>query len=193
MAQGTLQTMARQLQAYCPSVPYTLAQQWVIDRYRQITENKLWSFKMGSGTFYTPASYAEGTITLTNNSTTVTGSGTTFTSAMVGRQLQVQGFVFTIATYTSATSITLDKKWYGATTADLAYVILQAYITPADTDFHAWISIIDPALGWRIYTNYTSSELDRIDPRRAATGTPTLLAARHYDSSNVPVYELWPL
>lgn len=192
MAQGTLQKMARQILAYCPSVPYSLAQQWVADRYRSITENILWSFKIGQGTFYTPASYSTGTVTMTNGSAVVAGSGTTFTSAMVGRQFQIGGFVFTIASYSSATSITLDTTWYGDTVAGSTYQILQAYITPTPTDFLSWISVIDPALGWRIRTGYNSSELDTIDPRRSSTGTPTLLAGRSYNSSTVARYELWP-
>ncbi len=192
MAQGTLQKMARQVLAYCPSVPYSLAQQWITDRYRTITENILWSFKIGQGTFYTPAAYSTGTITMTNGSNVVTGSGTTFTAGMVGEQLSLQGFVFTITAFSSTTSITIDTIWYGATTASLVYQILQAYITPTPTDFLAWLSVIDPALGWRIRTGYNSSELDTIDPRRASTGTPTLLAGRSYNSSDIARYELWP-
>lgn len=192
MAQGTLIKMARQLTNYCPSVPTLLAQQWIIDRYRTITENYLWSFKIGEGTFYTPAAYDDGTITMTNGSATVTGSGTTFTSGMIGRQLMVSGFVFTITAFSSATSITVDKNWYGNTASSLAYTILQAYITPSDSDFHSFISVIDPANGWRLRLWYNSTELDIIDARRSSVGTPILLASRAYNSSNVPKYELWP-
>ena len=192
MAQGTLQKMARQIQAYCPSVPYSLAQQWIIDRYRSITETILWSFKIGQGSLYTPAAYSTGTITMTNGSAVVTGSGTTFTSAMVGRQLLVGGFVFTIASYSGATSITVDTTWRRDTTAGATYQILQAYITPAETDFLAYISVIDPANGWRIRTGYNSQELDSIDARRSSTGTPCLLAGRAYNSSDIAMYELWP-
>jgi hypothetical protein len=195
MAQGTLQQMARQLQAYCPSVPYSLAQRWIIDRYRSITEDTLWSFKIGEGVFYTPASYTTGTVTTTNDSTTVTGSGTTWTSAMSNRQMQVGGLTYNF-TYVSTTSGTLDRKWYGATTADQTYSILQAWITPADTDFHTWISVIDPVAGWRIRTGYSSFELDTIDPGRDSGGSPSILAARSYSTTSgtfgTPRFELWP-
>jgi len=192
MAQGTLQKMARQIQAYCPSVPYSLAQQWIIDRYRSVTENLLWSFKIGQGTFYTPEAYSTGTITVTNASTTITGSGTTFTSGMVGRQLLIGGFVFTITAYASATSITVDTTWYGDTASAQTYQILQAYITPTESDFLGYISVIDPANGWRIRTGYNSTELDMMDARRSSTGTPCLLAGRSYNSSDIARYELWP-
>ncbi len=191
MAQGTLQQMARQIQAYCGSVPYTLAQRWIIDRYRSITENILWSFKIAPGTFYTPAMYNTGNVIMTSGSATVTGVGTTWTASMTGMQFIIQGFVFTF-TYVSATSGTISDIWYGASTTGSVYQLIQAYITPTPTDFLAWISVIDPALGWRIRTGYTAFELDTIDPRRSATGTPTLLASRAYNSAVVPTYELWP-
>jgi len=61
------------------------------------------------------SSYSTGTITIaTSGSTsTVTGSGTTFTSAMVGKVLRVRGesMEYTIASYASATSITLTEKY----------------------------------------------------------------------------------
>jgi hypothetical protein len=190
MAQGTLQSMARQVQAYSPNVPYNLARQWIIDRYRQITETYLWSFKIGEGTFATSNEYSTGTITLTNGSTTVTGSGTTFTSAMTNRQLKVDDFIFNF-TYVGATSGTIDKAWLGSTTAGLNYSIVQGWITPANADFHAFISVIDPANGWKLHTHFTSFDLDRIDPQRSSTGTPYCIASRSYNGTS-PRYELWP-
>lgn len=62
--------------------------------------------------------YTTGTIsTLTNGQSTVTGSGTTFTSAMVGRFIKINndGQWYEIESYSSATSITLVKAYDGAT------------------------------------------------------------------------------
>src|SRR6266576_2053302 len=49
--------------------------------------------------------YTTGTVTLTNASTVVTGSGTTFTAAMVGRFIKgnLDGRYYEIATFTSTT------------------------------------------------------------------------------------------
>jgi len=76
------------------------------------------------------ADYSTGTVTVTNGSATVTGSGTTFTPAMVGRWFCVtdttvagQGLWFRISAYTSATSITLYQKWTSATASGVAYNI----------------------------------------------------------------------
>lgn len=193
MAQATLQEMTREIHLYSSEVcPILLAQRWVRNRYRKICERTLWSFKLGRGTFGTPTAYSTGTVTMTNASATVAGSGTTFTSSMVGRQLKVSGFVFTITAYASATSVIVDQSWLGATTASLTYTICQAYITPTDTDFHAFYSVVDPVHSWKLHLGFNSSELDRIDARRNSTGTPYVIANGVYNNSQKATFELWP-
>lgn len=80
----------------------------------------------------TVADYTTGTVTVTNNSATVTGAGTTFTPAMVGRFLQVvtatnsgYGYFYRIAAYVSATEVTLQIPYEGATGGTLIYRIGQ--------------------------------------------------------------------
>lgn len=74
------------------------------------------------------ADYSTGTITTTLNSATVTGSGTTFTAAMVGRSLKVadpngDGMWYKIAAYVDANTLTLENTYAGVTAASLAYSI----------------------------------------------------------------------
>lgn len=78
------------------------------------------------------ADYTTGTVTLTNDDETVTGAGTTFTAAMVGRWLKGDndGYWYEIASFTSSTSIELRKKWQGTTTAGLSYTIGEMPILP---------------------------------------------------------------
>ena len=193
MAQATLLEMAREIHLYSDEVcPIPMATRWVRDRYRKICERTLWSFKLGRGTFYTPAEYATGTVTMTNDSTTVTGSSTVWTSTHVSQQFVVEGTVFTISAVGGNTSLTLDQKWYGATESSLTYSIRQAYITPTPTDFHAFYSVVDVANSWPLQLGINVKEIDRIDARRASTGTPRLLANGVYNSSNAAVFELWP-
>lgn len=68
------------------------------------------------------ADYLTGTVTLTLNSSVVTGVGTTFTPAMVGRWLSVtdptapgQGTWYQISSYTNATTLGLFRPWVNAT------------------------------------------------------------------------------
>jgi hypothetical protein len=78
------------------------------------------------------ADYTTGTVTLTNASTAVTGAGTTFTAAMVGRYLKgnTDGYWYKIAGFTNATSITLAKAFQGTTGAGLAFTIGEMPIIP---------------------------------------------------------------
>lgn len=193
MAQASLQDMAREIHLYSGEVcPILLCERWIRDRYRKVCEKNLWSFKLGRSAFATTTLYSTGTITLTNASTTVTGSSTVFTAAMVGQQLKVNGYMFTISTFTSTTSITIDQTWTGATASGQTYSIVQAYITPSPADFHAFYSVIDPTNNWKLRLGINCQDLDRMDARRSSVGTPYLIANGVYNSSTIPVYELWP-
>lgn len=69
--------------------------------------------------------YSTGTVTVTNASTTVTGSGTSWTSAMAGRWLKItptstadasgDGMWYQISSVASTTSLTLVQPYGGAT------------------------------------------------------------------------------
>ena len=78
------------------------------------------------------ADYTDGTVAVTNSNTTITGTNTTWTPAMVGRYFQVtdptstgQGYFYKVSAYTSATSLTLDNYFDGATGSSLVYRIGQ--------------------------------------------------------------------
>ena len=62
--------------------------------------------------------YETGTVTINNGSTTVTGSGTTFTSAMIGRYINSStGIWHRIKSFTSTTVLTLETPWQNPTAA----------------------------------------------------------------------------
>jgi len=68
--------------------------------------------------------YDTGTITATYNSLAIVGSGTTFTSAMVGRQILLpDGLWYKIRTFTDATNLALEKTYEGTTTTGASYTI----------------------------------------------------------------------
>jgi len=71
--------------------------------------------------------YTTGTVTVTNGSATITGSGTTFTQAMVGRYFRVtdgsEGLWYRIATFTSTTVLVLENIYEGTSGAAKTYEI----------------------------------------------------------------------
>jgi len=158
---------------------------------------------MGEGNFSTPAAYSTGNVQMTNGSTTVlgvadsNGNSPSWSTSVVGQQLYVRGVVFTVTARTSSTQLTVDKAWGFSSdgSSGQQYVLASGYLTPAESDFQAFYSVIDPFNGWRLRLNFSAKEIDRFDPRRNARGTPYLIAARSYDltSTTVPRFELWPV
>lgn len=90
-----------------------------------------------NGVIETIAPYETGTVTVTNGSKTVTGSGTTFTSAMVGRKIRVSSATsyYRISAFVSATEITLQNAYQGDTASAQTYKIYKdEYRLNADVD-----------------------------------------------------------
>lgn len=78
--------------------------------------------------------YSTGTVTINNGDTTVVGSGTTWTSAMVGRYILLDGLWYEITARTDNTHITITT-YQGVNLSGSAYVL-------ADTNFSAKIKDI---------------------------------------------------
>lgn len=69
------------------------------------------------------ADYTIGTITVVKGSTTVTGSGTTFTVGMVGQSIKIGKIWYRIGGFTSTTVITLEKPLQETGVAGASYTI----------------------------------------------------------------------
>jgi len=66
-----------------------------------------------------------GTLSVTNGSGAITGSGTAFAATDVGKGIQIAGVNYTIKTFSSSTSITIDPNYAGTTAAGLSYSVCQ--------------------------------------------------------------------
>ena len=95
--------------------------------YEEVWNLYPWDFAVKRGRFDAVARYSTGTVLVTKGSTTVTGSGTTFTSAMVGRKFLVDGdgVAYKVDSYTSATVIVLETEYRGATNSAASYYIFE--------------------------------------------------------------------
>lgn len=191
----SLESIARKIRLYVPNCPLPLAEEWVRDAFREINRRKLWSWAVAESQFTFPASYTTGTVTLTNGSASVTGSGTSWTEgAHKSLQFRKQGDsrIFTVSAVGGTTTLTLDRTWPDDTEADASYEIYQAYVT-VPTDFKAFLAIRDPSDNdVRIRTKDTAW-LEAHDPERDDTGDPTYLVDLRWSSiDNRPMYEVWP-
>lgn len=95
--------------------------------------------------------YTTGTVSVTQDSATVTGSGTTFTASMVGRSFKVNdgspdGLWVRIASFTDATHVVLENVYEGNSGSGKAYIIGEVPDVPEEYQ----LALVDFAL-WRYY------------------------------------------
>lgn len=103
---------------------------------QRIRDKGDWSFFHALGVINLEDAYSTGTIAVTNGSTTVTGTGTTFLSTHVGWKLRGdRGEEYVIAACVSGTELTLDAAWVGETESGLTYILYKdTYLLPANFD-----------------------------------------------------------
>ena len=172
---------------------------WIKWAYRRIQKRHAWSFLTRVADFYFPVQYTTGTVTLTQDSTTVTGSGTVWTTAMEGRAFRKNDNntpVYTVKTVNSATSLELERNWAETSASGVGYRIWQAYQNTPE-DFREFITIRDARNNWSLdYWRWTQADLDRIDAQRSnISNQPYWVVFHSMDhEADVPVarYEFWP-
>lgn len=199
MANTTFRGLAGKVLLRCPSATLTLAQDWVRQAWTDLVEHRRWSFMLRRGTLATYNQYNTGTATILAGTNTVTlgGSGVV-DNAHVGRQFRI-GNTFPIATITavstSANTYTLDTSWWPSDSTAQSFSVYQAYLT-VPSDFHSFVSIVDPAFFQPIPFDGSVQLFDNMDPQRAAAGSPprSLAYFDFYGGSGtlVPRYEMWP-
>src|SRR4029077_14647187 len=153
------------------NVDPALAQDLVRDAFNQLAERRKWSWLQKSACWYPPSITVAGTVSLTPNSATVTGVGTNFDASWVGAQFRLDNTypTYTIIAVQSATSMTLDAPWVGATLAGKTYTVFQCYFT-TPADFQASYLLTNPTNSYRLWTDVTQFDLGGCDPQRASSG-----------------------
>jgi hypothetical protein len=112
---------------------------------RNIYEHQF-SFLKAYGYLSTTPSYSTGTVTVTQDSATVTGSGTAFTSAMVGSLIKFnnEDNYYEISSHVNTGEITLKTAYIGATDMDATFEIYKVnYDLASDFGNMRWIKQLD--------------------------------------------------
>lgn len=134
-------------------------------------------YLMTEGIITTVAPYETGTVDVTLGSATVTGNGTTWTAAMVGRKIRIAGenAYYRIKTFSSATSIILDTIYQGATktlalgTNPTYSIYKDEYRLPADLDVYKVMRQIENNIA---LVGVESSAFDIYEPTPQSQGNP---------------------
>lgn len=101
---------------------------------RHLCALRNWTFMRKVATVTLSADVTTGLVTLTNGSATVTGVGTSWTTAMEGRWINIGTASYNPSTWArigrvaSATSLRLESPWTPATSASTTYTIRQRYV-----------------------------------------------------------------
>lgn len=177
-----------------PGVSLDVIDGFLADRYSEILDRLNWSRLQAQGVLTSPASYATGTIAVTNGSTSITGTGTTWTAAMTGRIIRINGesdyYGFT---YVGAGSGTLDRAVTGATASGLSYRIDQPlYQLPSDCRLLESVRCATESLP---LTRLSIAAANDAFPSRDVYGTPTYFV-QYMDAQTDPAVmqvELLPI
>lgn len=199
MALDTYTSIAGKVLLRCPIAGPLLARDWVANAFRQVAERRPWSWLQKQGQFILPALYNTGTVSLTQGSDTVTGTGTVFTTSMVGRQFRLTNVtpIYTITDVDEvAQTLTLDLVWGADSATDSGYEIYSAYVSPP-SDFNYLITVWDPRYNWQLHQNISQRELNTWDAQRSNRGQAYLVAQRDYytptgETIPLPRFEVWP-
>lgn len=188
-----LARVSKQLPADIPrrvTTDLRLLRDMFVARYQPLLASHPWSFLQ----FWTPIrllpEYSTGTISLTQGSQAVTGSGTAWTSTHVGHYLLAAGEVpLKVTAVASGTSATIETPWGQSNQSGIAYKFRPIVTGSGSPEI---VNLI--ALWWkdRRMTEKTLTFLDSIDPDRVDTGNPTLYSTRGFDATNGILFEIWP-
>lgn len=186
-----------------PSLEAPLAQDFVRNAFRRVRDSRRWSWLIQFGQFISPNVYSTGTVTATQGSASVTGTGTAWTTDLLYRQFRigVTAPIYTIIDIdVPGQVLTLSSPYGGASATDTVYRIYQCFF-PVPVDFRAFLTIWDPQNNWRLTPDIKQEQLNIFDAQRATLGYAWLVSYRdtsvYFDgytagSAGVPRYELWP-
>ena len=197
----TFGDLVRSVRLHVAMAPVFLVEDWVKGAFLRAWEYRgpsAWSFARRESAFNTN-NQKSGLVSVVHGSKFVTVlSGITLAETDELRQFragQNQPVYSIECVDVSLNKIELDRPFTGATSASIAAIILDAYITmPAD--FSRFLAIIDPTNGAQPNFWITDTQLNVWDPQRSSTGMPWALATRR--TATIAAiqdrfqYELWP-
>lgn len=195
MANDTYAGIAGKVLLRCPTASLLLAQDWVRSSFRDIVERRQWSWLLKRGQLVTYDVYQTGTATVVAGTQTVTiNSPGVVAASHVGRQFRIANnlpIVTITAADTGANTYTIDSAWWPSNQTAQTFQVYQAYVA-LPSDFHAFLSIVDPQYAQPIPYLASVAQIDNRDPQRALAGSPPACVA-YFDYYNaLPRYEMWP-
>jgi hypothetical protein len=170
-----------------------------------LAERRDWSFFRVVEDFTSVAPYTTGTVSITHNTTALTGSGTSWTTNVAVGDVVVfesDGHIYSVSAVGGNTSITLASAYINATGANLSgasYAVYRRDYTPTNT-FKRLETIYDRRMGYPI-GGYSGNEgagfigagaMDDLWLRAGGSGTPVRWAIVWNTTSSISRFRIWP-
>ncbi len=195
---------AAEMTGHVPRLSFLLAKKLVNRAWRDILDERLWTFTVEEGAFLAPQLVTSGLVTVTLGSNLVVGDATARTAwdaialdavnPIIKRQfrLNTSGPLYNITAYNSGTiTLTLDRPYLEPTQAAINYRIYRTYFEPPD-DFRSFITMVNHVDGYPLRLHWTRKEIDIRDPTRGAHGLAYYFSSYKVKADGRPIYELWP-
>lgn len=164
---------------------------WVMNRIQAHgNQRNGWSFDWARGQIDLIASYDTGTIAISNGATTVTGTDTEFTDAMVGRKIRIVGVDYVIDSRASDTEIELATVYGGSDETEAKFTVYKdeyALAANISTVHRIWDKQNN-----NIIRAVSPLELGDRDFRSEQSGTVKIYAEVGVNSSNQTLVQFHP-
>lgn len=206
----SLETIASRLTGYVTALPKPEAYNLVNEAWKDIRNDRLWSFQLAEDGIASPAVISTGTVTATLGSATVTCDAAA-SAALTGltnpvvtqRQFRIQGYtIYDIVgfdtTVPTACVITLNRPFVDVAGLGLSYLCYQCYYTAPVKDFKRWLDWRDMTNGVWLSIFESRREVNISDPKRLYFSFPYYVLGYQTDQrtgSSTPGwmrYELYP-
>jgi hypothetical protein len=163
------------------------------DALKTILDRKTWYGMFIKGQLVAPQAVTLGQATTTLGSTTVVGTGTAWTTALIGLQFRI-GYNCPIYSITNvdpvAQTLTLELPW-GAPSTTSGYFIVQYYFNFGPNIKYVK-TMLNMQLGYKFHLHATQDTLNTLDPWRQNQNFPWLCAGMPAAPDGSYLSELYP-
>lgn len=201
----SLETIASRLTGYVANLPKEEAYNLVNEAWKDIRNDRLWSFQLCEDGIATPTVIQTGTVTavLGQNTVTLDAAATTALTGLTNplltqRQFRIQGYTIYNIVNLVGSVLTLDRPFIDPPGSGLSYMCYQAYYVAPVKDFKRWLDWRDMTNGVWLDIYKDRSEINIGDPKRLFFAFPYYVLG--FQTDNRPLtstqgymmYELYP-
>lgn len=186
--------MIREVCQWNPNFDPQMALRAINNRYRVISRKRNWYGTKIRGQISVGQPYSQGTCTVVNGSTTVTGIGTGWTADLVSQQFRTnftQPYQTILSVNVGAQTLVTDLPYSGPGTTS-GYLILQAYFA-LDGNIKRILWAVNQLMGWEMKVNALAVEcVNSWDVWRTYNGWSTHFVTRPPTPAGQYQIEVWP-